>query len=90
MGATGYIVGASGGVLPNIPKLANGQYDYKTLTSKLKEIKSNPDNAEETKATFNADAYIPYELVIKTLDAMRQDKKGKMLFPDIIFAAGIL
>ena len=82
-------VGASGGVLPNIPKLPNGQYDYKTLTSKLKEIKSNPDNAEETKATFNADANIPYDIVISTLDAMRQADDGKILFPDVNFAAGI-
>ena len=89
VGATGYIVGASGGVLPNIPKLPNGQYDFKTLTTKLKEIKSNPDNAEETKATFNADANIPYDVVIATLDAMRQAEDGKVLFPDVNFAAGI-
>jgi biopolymer transport protein TolR len=89
VGATGYIVGASGGVLPNIPKLPNGQYDYKTLTVKLKEIKTNPDNAEETKATFNADANIPYDIVIATLDAMRQADDGKILFPDVNFAAGI-
>jgi biopolymer transport protein ExbD len=89
VGATGYIVGASGGVLPAIPKLTNGQYDYKTLTTKLKEIKSNPDNAEETKATFNADANIPYDIVIATLDAMRQSEDGKILFPDVNFAAGI-
>jgi biopolymer transport protein TolR len=89
VGATGYIVGASGGVLPPIPKLPNGQYDYKTLTTKLKEIKSNPDNAEETKATFNADANIPYDIVIATLDAMRQADDGKILFPDVNFAAGI-
>src|SRR5262245_49913230 len=89
VGASGYVVAASGGVLPAIPKLTNGQYDYKTLTTKLKEIKSNPDNAEETKATFNADANIPYDIVIATLDAMRQSDDGKLLFPDVNFAAGI-
>ena len=89
VGASGYVVAASGGVLPNISKLPNGQYDYKTLTTKLKEIKSNPDNAEETKATFNADANIPYDIVIATLDAMRQAEDGKILFPDVNFAAGI-
>jgi biopolymer transport protein TolR len=89
VGASGFIVGASGGVLPNIPKLPDGQYDYKTLTTKLKEIKSSPDNAEETKATFNADANIPYLVVIATLDAMRQADDGKVLFPDVNFAAGI-
>jgi biopolymer transport protein ExbD len=89
VGASGYVVAASGGVLPAIPKLPNSQYDYKTLTSKLREIKSNPDNAEETKATFNADANIPYDIVIATLDAMRQADDGKILFPDVNFAAGI-
>src|SRR5262245_52031708 len=64
VGASGYLVAGSGNVLPVIPKLPNGQYDYKSLTTKLREIKSNPDNAEETKATFNADANIPYDVVI--------------------------
>jgi biopolymer transport protein ExbD len=89
VGASGYVIAASGGVLPPILKMANGQYDYKTLTTKLREIKSNPDNAEETKATFNADANIPYDIVIATLDAMRQAEDGKILFPDVNFAAGI-
>ena len=90
VGATGFTVAASGGVLPIVPKLPNGQYDYKTLTTKLKEIKAAPDNAEETKATFNADANIAYDIVVATLDAMRQTDEGKVLFPDINFAAGIL
>ena len=89
VGATGYIIGASGGVLPAIPKLPTGQYDYKALTAKLKEIKGTPDAADETKATFNADANIPYDIVIATLDAMRQAEDGKLLFPDVNFAAGI-
>ena len=90
VGASGFTVAASGGVLPIIPKMPNGQYDYKALTTKLKEIKSNPDNATETKANFNADANIPYDIVVATLDAMRQDEGGKILFPDVAFAAGIL
>jgi biopolymer transport protein ExbD len=90
VGASGFTIAASGGVLPIVPKLPNGQYDYKTLTTKLKEIKSAPDNADETKATFNADAVIPYDIVVATLDAMRTTDEGKVLFPDINFAAGIL
>ncbi len=91
VGATGFTVAASGGVLPIIPKLPSGQYDYTALTAKLKEIKSNPDNATETKANFNADAATPYDVVIATLDAMRQEDipGGKILFPDVSFAAGI-
>src|SRR6516162_9769046 len=47
VGASGFTIAAAGGVLPLVPKLPNGQYDYKTLTTKLKEIKSAPDNADE-------------------------------------------
>jgi biopolymer transport protein ExbD len=90
VGATGFTVAASGGVLPIIPKLGNGQYDFKTLTAKLLEIKSNPQNADETKANFNADANTSYDIVIATLDAMRQTDEGKVLFPDVAFAAGIM
>ena len=90
VGASGFTIAASGGVLPIVPKLPNGQYDYKTLTTKLKEIKSSPDNATETKANFSADANVPYDIVVATLDAMRQTEEGKILFPDISFAAGIL
>jgi biopolymer transport protein TolR len=89
-GATGFMIGASGGILAPIPKLPDGKYDYKALTQRLMEIKAVPDTADETKATFNADAQIPYEIVIETLDAMREDTNGKLLFPDVVFAAGIL
>ena len=87
--ANGFIIGGSGAVIAPINKLPNGQYDFDGLTNQLTEIKKTIA-AGETKANFNADAYIPYELVVKTLDAMREDKSGKVLFPDIIFAAGIL
>jgi biopolymer transport protein TolR len=89
-GGTGFTIGAAGGMLPIIPKLPNGKYDYKALTAKLMEIKADPANASETKATFNADATAPYEIVIQTLDAMRVDTAGKRLFPDVVFATGIL
>jgi biopolymer transport protein ExbD len=90
VGATGFTVAASGGVLPVIPKLATGQYDYKSLTAKLKEIKFSPENGGETKANFSADASVPYEIVVATLDAMRTTEDGKILFPDIAFAAGLI
>ena len=90
VGATGFTIAASGGVLPVIGKLPNGQYNYKELTTKLLEIKSAPDNADETKVNFNADANTSYDIVVATLDAMRQDDNGKVLFPDVAFSAGIL
>jgi biopolymer transport protein TolR len=93
VGNTGFLLAGSGGVMPPIPKLPNGDYDYSALTTKLAEIKK--EFSEETKATFNADAITPYETVVKTLDAMRtyrddKELRDKELFPDIVFAAGIL
>jgi len=93
VGGTGFTLAGSGGVMPPIPKLPTGDYDYGALTAKLAEIKK--EFAEETKATFNADAVTSYEIVVKTLDAMRtykdeKDQQEKQLFPDIVFAAGIL
>ncbi|MDX2020595.1 MAG: biopolymer transporter ExbD [Deltaproteobacteria bacterium] len=86
-GAKGFIIAASGGVMPIIPK--KGEiYDYKGLTTKLMEIKKEfPD---ETKATFNADAGTEYRIVVETLDAMREDTNHNLMFPDVVFSAGIL
>jgi biopolymer transport protein TolR len=86
--ANGFIIAGSGAVIPPVPKLPTGQYDFEGLTNRLGEIKKEVAG-DETKAIFNADAYIPYELVVRTLDAMREDKNGKPLFPDIAFTAGI-
>jgi biopolymer transport protein ExbD len=88
VGSSGFTLAGSGGVMPPIPKLPTGDYDYGALTTKLTEVKNQ--FKEETKATFNADGGTAYEIVVKTLDAMREDKDGHMLFPDIVFAAGIL
>ncbi len=88
VGNSGFTLAGSGGVRPLIPKLPTGDYDYVALTTELTNVKKQ--FKEETKATFNADAGTAYEIVIKTLDAMREDKDGHMLFPDIVFAAGIL
>jgi biopolymer transport protein TolR len=88
LASNGFIIAGSGAVIPPLPKLPTGAYDFGGLTNKLLEIKKQ--YPAETKATFNADASTQYELVVRTLDAMREDGKGKALFPDIIFAAGIL
>jgi biopolymer transport protein ExbD len=93
VGNSGFTLAGSGGVMPAIPKLPSGDYDYGALTAKLTEIKK--EFSDETKATFNADAATPYETVVKTLDAMRtykddKDQQEKQLFPDVVFAAGIL
>jgi len=88
--SNGFIIAASGGVLPTVPRLPDGKFDYASLTKKLVEIKSAPENADETKVTFNADSGTPYDIVVSTLDAIREDDAGKILFPDVNFSAGLL
>jgi biopolymer transport protein ExbD len=95
VGASGFTLAASGGVLPGVsgtgptvPKLPNGQYDYKALTAKLVDIKK--EYPDESKVILNPDATTPYDIVVQTLDAMRVDTAGKALFPDANFSGGIL
>ena len=86
-GVKGFTIAASGGVMPMIPRKGE-LYDYKELTKKLMEIKKEfPD---ETKTTFNADAGTEYRIVVETLDSMREDTNHALMFPDVVFAAGIL
>jgi biopolymer transport protein TolR len=88
VGASSFIIAGGGGQMPPIPKLPDGKYDFKGLQQKLMEVKK--ENPDETKATFNADADIPYDIIVQTLDAMREDDKGKVMFPDVGLSAGIL
>ena len=109
VGNSGFTLAGSGGVMPTIPKLPTGDYDFAALTTKLAEVKKefygtakcdcssdskSPVDSKATpeccRATFNADSVTSYDIVVKTLDAMREDKEGKALFPGIVFAAGIL
>jgi biopolymer transport protein ExbD len=65
-----------------------GAYDYKALNEFLRQIKSRfPD---KTEATILAEANIPYDVLIKTMDATRtyvMANPGKIayaeLFPDL-------
>jgi biopolymer transport protein TolR len=68
---------------PTIPKKADGSYDFVGLTQKLRSIKTVFPNAHEV--FLAADGLIPYEVLVKTLDASREDSKGA-LFPDVAFS----
>jgi len=118
----GFFVMATGGVLPGIEKVAEGEkaavgkptipkndnriacmemkkgeeapcYDYLTLTKRMTEIKKQyPD---ETKINLTADPAIPYNVLIKTMDASRENTleleegKPRPLFFDVVLAAGL-
>jgi biopolymer transport protein ExbD len=70
-------------VAPTIPLKADGTYDFAALARKLRTIKNVfPKND----AVFlSADRQVPYAVIVKTLDAAREDAKGP-LFPAVAFA----
>jgi biopolymer transport protein TolR len=96
----GFFVAGTGGVLPGetaptapsaegqptIARLANGEYDYGALTAKMMAIKQAfPD---ESKIILGADSKVPYGILVKTMDACRENA-GQMLFFDVSLAAGM-
>ncbi|MDP2345241.1 MAG: biopolymer transporter ExbD [Deltaproteobacteria bacterium] len=102
----GFNVGASGATLdgnsegrtgqPLITKVektsASGKksidYDYTRLQQKLIEIKKTfPD---EESMIVSADGNVPYEVVVRVMDAARRSADGKILFPAVAFAAGVV
>ena len=95
----GFFVAGSGGVLgqaadaakadpksapPTIPTLPDGKYDYAALTRKMAEVKNGwPD---ESKVILMADQAVPYEVLVSTMDAIRDDN-GRKLFYDVVLGA---
>jgi biopolymer transport protein TolR len=100
IGGDGFYVAASGGVLgneegtgeltpdgvertkPTIPMKADGSFDYPALARKLRAIKNS--FPKTTSVYVAADENIPYEVIVKTLDASREDASGQ-LFPNVAF-----
>lgn len=71
------------------------EYDYAKLTEVAAEIVRRrwPDKAsrppKSTEVVLMADADIPYYAIVSTMDAIRNDKDGTLLFPDVLFSMGI-
>ena len=99
--AKGFFVAGSGGVLgvttdpkapppdpktasPTIPLGGDGKYDYYALTRKMVDIKDKFPN--ESRVILMADPKISYEVVIQTMDAIREDGP-KRLFYDVVLGA---
>jgi len=93
----GFTIAASGGVLkneatgalPTVPKDSGAaELPWKKLSDFVKKIKDQyPD---EHNIILTANPEISYELVVKTMDTVRQDDGGKLMFPDVTLSAGIL
>ena len=97
----GFFVAGSGGVLgaavdpkapppdpktapPNIPLTPDGKYDFVGLTRKMVDIKSSFPN--ESKVILIADQTVPYEVLVQSMDAIRDDGP-KRLFYDVVLGA---
>ena len=63
-------------------------YDYANLQRRLIEIKKT--FPAEQSMIISADASVVYDVVIQTMDAARKSADGKLLFPSVAFAAGIV
>jgi biopolymer transport protein ExbD len=97
----GFNVGASGATLdgntegrtgqpliPIIMKNGKPEYDYKRLQEKLIEIKKS--FVDEESMIVSADGTVPYEVVVKVMDVARRSPDGRLLFPSVAFAAGVV
>jgi biopolymer transport protein TolR len=96
---SGFFVAAIGGVLPGgagasgqptVP-LKNGEFDYDALTQKMIDVKKQFPS--ETKIILEADSTLPYQSLIRTMDAVReyQAPDGKHpLFFDVSLSAGVM
>ena len=60
-------------------------YDYDALTEKMKQIKA--EFPSETKVILAAEAETQYEVLVATMDATRETKDRKLLFPDVTLAS---
>lgn len=76
---------AAGKVI-SIPRTGTGQ-DWKRVTMCLEGIKQKKE--EENKVIIGADPTIRFEDVIKAMDAVTLNSKGKPLFPEVALSAGV-
>jgi biopolymer transport protein ExbD len=73
---------------PTVPKKSDGTYDTAALTAKMVQIKTA--FPAESKVIVGAEADIPYETLVDTMDAIRELGSGetrKTLFYDVTLAA---
>lgn len=66
---------------PTIPVREDGSYDYEKLTEQMVQVKAAVP--EETKVIVAAEPEIPYEALVATMDAIRETKDRRQLFPDV-------
>ncbi len=92
-GSGGVLAGDSGtavtqdnmkGLPPTVPLSADGKYDYKLLKQKMVDVKDKYPS--ESKIILTADPTVQYDILVQTMDAVREDGPRK-LFYDVIMGA---
>ncbi|MBJ6764288.1 biopolymer transporter ExbD [Myxococcaceae bacterium JPH2] len=75
------ILGEEG--VPSVPMKADGSYNFEELTAQMVKIKGA--FPKETKVIVAAEPETPYEVLIQTMDAIRetQGTGRQLLFPDV-------
>jgi biopolymer transport protein TolR len=87
----GYFVNSENAILgdgtaPTIPLKADGSYNFEALGANMLEIKKAFPT--ETKVIIAADADVPYDTLIQTMDTCRETPGSprRLLFPDVTLA----
>ena len=97
----GFYIGGTGGIIPGesppgatgaaatttpptVPVTADGKYDYTLLKRKMVDVKDKW--SDESKVILSADPTVNYEVIVKTMDAIRDDGQRK-LFYDVVLGA---
>jgi biopolymer transport protein ExbD len=70
---------------PTVPLKADGSYDFDALNAEMVKVKSAVPT--ETKVIVAAESDTPYEVLIQTMDAIRETKDRHALFPDVTLGA---
>jgi len=79
--------GEPGKTPPTVGKKASGDFDFEALSAKMQQVKNAFPT--ETKVIVGAEADIPYETLIQTMDAIRETPapNKKLMFSDVTLAA---
>ncbi len=68
-----------------VPKRTDSEHDFTELSRCVRALKQqNEKFADETQVTLTANPGVAYQVIIDTLDALREDADGP-LFPDVRF-----
>jgi biopolymer transport protein TolR len=72
---------------PTVPRLADGTYDFAALNALMGKIKADPAFAQQTKVLLGAEAAVPYETLVQTMDALRETPEKQLLFSDVTLSS---